>query len=575
MLVGAVGVGEGVRVRVGVAVDSGEVGVRVGVRVGVCVLVGVRVGVDVDEGVGVDVRVGVDVGSRMRVWTCFPHPAGHGDGSVRVGSADDPLPGGEGKEGICNHVFRLITKCMGSTRKDSVNTLSEFVRLNSLEVTIESIHGEENMAIMNIHHSETWDQDALHHDPPRILVADIDLIGLRTSSAILREAGYHVVTTPDSDRVLQITEKTKPNLILLSMELKGQDGIQTCRLLREKLGRTIPILFYSSDATETSIIQAFEAGANDYLPKPCPPGLLRAKVKVLLGKIRTIPLEPNSPSNIPSVETSIIPGYSILETLGTGSTGTVHRAIHNATGEIVAIKVLNPNAIVNSREIQRFFRGSMIGLELQHPNLVQILEVKRFKEGLYEIMEFVPGQTLHIFIKSGYRLKEHEAMIILEDIGKALDHLHKHDVLHRDVKPSNIFVMADWHSKLGDMGISKKLIDRSATTIGHVVGTPGYISPEQAMDIQPVDIRSDLYSLGLTLFHAVAGINPYERSTAYTTMLARVEDPEAELDPGSIPGLSSDFCAIINKLIRRRVLDRYDNPNALLTALHHYKESHR
>ncbi len=413
-------------------------------------------------------------------------------------------------------------------------------------------------------------------DGKNILVVDGNIESLRNTADVLRQAGYSVITTPSSERAIRLIQKSCPVLLVVSKSLNGFDGIEVCRLLQEKLNYDFPILFYSSDTSESTILQAYESGIRDYLVKPSPPGLLKAKVRILVD-------EPSPDMNpihhfndeIMAGET-FFPSYKIIEKIGSGSTGHVYRAIHKITMETVAIKVLLPTRVQNIREIQRFFRGSLIGLEMPaHPNIVQVKEVKKGENRIFQVMEYIDGRTLYDLIKSERILDEAETLNVLEDICNALDHLDQNQVLHRDVKPGNIFINRAWECKLGDLGISRRLIDRTATTTGLVVGTPGYLAPEQVLDIRPLDIRADLFSLGLTVFHAVTGNNPYERNTAYKSMVARLEGSEANLmdTPEMAPQLSHTVREIISTMIRRRASDRYATPGVVLERIHLYRES--
>jgi len=148
-----------------------------------------------------------------------------------------------------------------------------------------------------------------------------------------------------------------------------------------------------------------------------------------------------------------------------------------------------------------------------------------------------------------------------------MDVLRQNQVLHRDVKSGNIFLTDDWHCKLGDLGISRRLIDRTATTTGHVVGTPGYIAPEQVLDIRPLDIRADIYSLGLTMLHACTGVNPFTKDTPYESMLARIQGEEASMTEENAGHLSQDIRSIVNKMVRRRPVERYSTPLMILADL--------
>ena len=401
---------------------------------------------------------------------------------------------------------------------------------------------------------------------PLILLGIGDLYKLRMTAQNLRTAGYRVITAPSSHRIIQLAESKEPDLIVLDTQISGLDGIETCRMMKEHIGLPMPVIFYSAENAENTILNAYSCGAIDFISQQASVGILRVKIKVILDEYRLnqAQLPETSDENL-SLQ---IPGYRFLGALGKGATGTVYLAQETKTAKKVAIKVLNPRTVHNLRNIQRFYRGSLIGLELPpHPNIVQIHEIKRTSENIYQVMEYVPGRTLDQIIRENNLLSEDEAIRVLSDLATALDHLHQHQVLHRDVKPANIFIMDDWESKLGDLGISRRMIDRMATSTGHVVGTPSYLSPEQIMNRHNLDIRVDLYSLGLTLYHATTGENPYLRDTAYLSMLARIEGPEVRLTPAIAVHISQDLCNIISKLIRRDPEERYASPRDLLDAI--------
>ena len=404
----------------------------------------------------------------------------------------------------------------------------------------------------------------------RIVIGDENADDLQKAQTALRTAGYSISSTLFGNRLFQIIKNTKPHLVILSDKLKDLDGIEAAKTLIEKLNFAGPILILSGDSSERSIARAYEAGISEYLLKPCPEGLLRVKVKLLLQNIpQSGDLIPSRSDDFSNLQSELdLPAYRIIEKIGSGSMGEVYRAIHKITFDTVAIKVVHESKVKSIRDVQRFFRGSLIGLEMpRHPNLVQIIEIKKLKNSIYQVMEYVDGNTLQAILKTKAVLEESQVVSLLKDITLALDMLHQNQVLHRDVKPGNIFITKKWLCKLGDLGISRRLIDRTATTTGHIVGTPGYISPEQILDIRPLDIRSDIYSLGLTLIHSITGRNPFMKDTPYESMLARLQGPEISLHEENAPQISSKLRDVINRMVRRRALDRYSSPLAILADL--------
>lgn len=404
---------------------------------------------------------------------------------------------------------------------------------------------------------------------PKIVVASADIPSLMVTGKILRESGYEVRTVSNADQLMQSVKNFFPDLVIIDTELGGRDGYLCCEELRRNLFFENPVLFYSGETDENMVLDAFDVGGNDFLSKPSSPGMLKAKVKVLL---QMVPYTDPDDTEVIQEGAMYLPAYDIQERIGSGASGAVFKAVHKVSGMTVAIKVLDRH-LLNERDIQRFFRGSMIGMELPaHPNLVQVIEIQRVRNRIFQVMEYIEGRTLYEIMRTKPRLTQKETLCVLRDIGQALDHLHTHQVLHRDVKPGNIFVLKGWHCKLGDLGISRKIIDRAATTKGHVVGTPGYIAPEQIIDNEDLDIRGDLFSLGLSVYHAVTGTNPFARKTAYEAMVARLQGDDVVLTREDAPQIDIKLRRIITKLLHKKPSQRYATPRELLKALENIAE---
>jgi tetratricopeptide (TPR) repeat protein len=267
---------------------------------------------------------------------------------------------------------------------------------------------------------------------------------------------------------------------------------------------------------------------------------------------------------------SVIPGYSILARLGRGGMGAVFKAIQLSMNRLVALKILPVTLAKDKTYIRRFLREARSAAQMNHPNLTRVYDVGSYRGVFYFSMEFVEGATLYDLIQSEGGIDVETATDIVLQAARGLRHAHSHSIVHRDIKPENIMIATDGTVKVTDMGLAKRMdtADHDITVTGQVIGTPCYMSPEQITSPKFVDERSDVYSLGATFFHMVAGRRPFMGDNSAHTMLKVVgEDPV--WPRGGIPVA---VLRVIKKMMAKDPARRYQSMDELVDELLYVKD---
>lgn len=244
--------------------------------------------------------------------------------------------------------------------------------------------------------------------------------------------------------------------------------------------------------------------------------------------------------------------YQIEGELGHGAMGVVYKAVDPTIGRPVAIKTIRLDHTLGSEQLEnlkeRFLREAQVAGQLSHPGIVTIYDVVEKGGHLYIAMEYIEGQELSRFCTKEALLKPRQATKIIAHICHALDYAHKHGVVHRDIKPSNIMLLKDGRPKIMDFGITK-MISSDATQTAAMLGTPSYMSPEQ-IDLEKVDGRSDLFSVGAMFYELLCGQRPFTGPNI-TAILSKIatEDPTPlqEVNPKIHPKLA----AVVTRLLAK------------------------
>lgn len=270
-----------------------------------------------------------------------------------------------------------------------------------------------------------------------------------------------------------------------------------------------------------------------------------------------------------------IAGYEILSKIGQGGMGAVYKARQVSLDRLVALKVLPKQLTDNPDFIGRFEREARLTGQLNHPHIIKVFDVGRSVTGIwYYAMEFVDGESLRAIQAREGKLPPERVLRMVEQVAEALDHAHRHGIIHRDVKPDNVLIDREGSAKLADLGLAKASGDAPlmslgargaqgsfASLSGAVVGTPYYMSPEQA-EGKAVDTRSDLYALGATAYHLLAGRPPFEADTPMGVITKHLTEPAPPLT-----GTPEALARIVARLLEKDAAKRHQTPAELLAAL--------
>jgi serine/threonine-protein kinase len=266
--------------------------------------------------------------------------------------------------------------------------------------------------------------------------------------------------------------------------------------------------------------------------------------------------------------------YVLLEMIGQGGMGRVYLARDTRLTRRVAIKVLAPERLSNPRAVKRFQREARVGAQLQHENLVRIYDFGESSGRYFLVMEYMEGKTIGTLIAEQGSMPAATAARLVRQVALGLEHAHRKGLVHRDVNPYNILVSRDGTAKLADLGLAIAIADEDPVTRdGATVGTFDYVAPEQARNSRAADIRSDIYSLGCTIYHMCAGRVPFPGPSLPEKLLGHqtIEPtPLSRLIPGFPEGLSE----IVRRMMKKSPDERYATPLQVALALEPYADDY-
>jgi serine/threonine protein kinase len=272
----------------------------------------------------------------------------------------------------------------------------------------------------------------------------------------------------------------------------------------------------------------------------------------------------------------VLGNYVILEKIGAGGMGIVYKAQHRRMKRLVALKVLTPAISRSKPALARFQREVEAAAKLNHTNIVAAHDADEAQGTHFLVMEYVQGSDLAQRIKMHGPLPAAQAIDCIWQAARGLEHAHARGMIHRDIKPSNLLLDDNGTVKILDMGLARFQEDGAAnateatsrpelTETGSFMGTCEFMAPEQALNTRNADGRSDIYSLGCTLYYLIAGEPPYKGGTAMEKLLAHREDPIPPLAKGR-RDVPPDLEAIYRRMLAKNPAQRYQSMGAVIAA---------
>ena len=400
-----------------------------------------------------------------------------------------------------------------------------------------------------------------------LLVVDDNAANRELLSRRFERKGFRVITAEDGQRALDILATSKVDLVLLDVMMPGLTGLDVLRKVREtQTPSVLPVIMVTAKTESEDIVEALELGANDYVTKPIDFPVVLARVKAQL-RMRpaheAVPSEPQLPAHV-GPGCVLASRYRIESRIGLGTSGAVFKATHLELQGPVAVKVLGTSIATDPDALDRFRREGISACRVKHPHAVTVLDFGVTEAGIaYLVMEYLQGRSLDHEMEAVGRIPSQRCAQILVPVCGALFAAHRAGIVHRDVKPSNIFLHREGGRetpKVLDFGIarlaSESALQRSLTVDGSLLGTPAYMAPER-FSSQPYDGRSDVYSLGITLYHMLAGRLPFltpHRDPLAMAMMQRDEEPPSLV--GLDPKVPAEMEAVVLRALRKDPAER-------------------
>jgi DNA-binding response OmpR family regulator len=368
----------------------------------------------------------------------------------------------------------------------------------------------------------------------------IDKENDQSNDVLLRKGGHELLRSDGDGDVLTELFGFKPDVVIQNVsrgDLSPYGRLQEWRKLPQFAG--LPVLMLVDDSEE-EVNLALTSGANEYVIKPIRATELTSRIGLLLHRTHMFSDEFTPGSMFAS-------RYKILSLLGKGGDSTVYRATDNSTNNDVALKILKVKTEEDVFSGQ-FERETTQLAKLDHSNIVKLLDHGCHEGVFYVVTEFIDGQSLGDIIKQSPLMEESAVDLGLE-IADALSYMNSSGIVHRDIKPDNILISDEGEVKIVDFGLSREEDQQTVSIKGEMFGTPQYLAPEY-IDGKKLTVKTDIYSLGVTLFYMVSGVLPFQAGTPMALLSKQLNEQPPMLNKIS-SGISEEFADIVNAMLAK------------------------
>lgn len=396
----------------------------------------------------------------------------------------------------------------------------------------------------------------------RLLIVDDDPLVLSFFRRALANEGYEVHTVSDSAEAIELLAQQEFDLLVTDVGLPGPSGIdllEHCKAVTPDM----EVILVTGEPALGDAVRTVRKGAYDYLAKPVDPGRLRARVGAAL-KRRHERAQQMLGSTLPIREDGL-PDYRIIRTLGSGNMATVFLVERDRRQYAMKVMKDYEGHSGLDRIIQRFFLEAEILAQIEHAGVVRIHDwgLDTRCGAPYILMEYVRGKSLAQWINEG-GLVLRQKLDMVRQIAHALDAVHTHGVLHRDVKPANVLVTEELQTKLTDFGIAR-LAGTSLTRTWELLGSPVYMAPER-FEKRDVDERADIFSLGVLGYELITGVKPFTGETLSEVMRAISTATPADASC-FVPDLPARVSQFLTTTLAKDPADRYQTAARTASAL--------
>lgn len=370
----------------------------------------------------------------------------------------------------------------------------------------------------------------------KILVVD-DEVTIRTNLVLLlRKEGFEVLEASNGKMALALAREQAPGLIISDVTMPVLDGYGLLQQLRaDPLTAHLPLIFLSAHSDRADQRRGMNLGADDYLGKPFTRHELleavsaRIRRSQALDRSDTLP-QPTRLAPGPTASSSTeldVKGYRIVRKIGSGGMSDVFLAVREADQRELALKVLDTGLNDDVSLLHRFIQEYALLAQIDHPNVAKIYDQGFADEHAFLSIEYFPGGDIKRRIAAG--MTQEQALGVAVQLALALQQIHQQGIVHRDVKPDNVMLRQDGSVALIDFGIAKHADHAAGPTLhGEIVGSPHYLSPEQAAG-RPVTAASDIYCLGVILYEMLVGQRPYQADRVEVLLAQHLFSPPPQL----------------------------------------------